>query len=106
MEFEKLRIIDDGSTISSATRSLKSSSRDSSLSSRSSSRTGKIKSSRTKRTHVLHFLKDILDDTSMEYVARWENKEEGVFQIVDRERTLELWNETKSKPTKNWNNFV
>lgn len=36
----------------------------------------------------------------------WLDKEKGVFKVIDKGKTLELWNEQKVKQVKGWNNFV
>lgn len=57
-------------------------------------------------SNVLHFLKRLLDDSKYESIINWRDREKGVFVIDDRKGILDIWNENKSRPVKNWNNFA
>ena len=84
-------------------RSRRSSSRTSSLS--SGSVLGKKKKTK-KVSHVLHFLLNLIEDKSLESVVQWVDEKEGTFKITNANEVVEIWNRSRNKSVKDWNNFA
>lgn len=66
---------------------------------RTSSTRGRKPGQLTKGNHLWEFLRDLLhDDRYNPHLLKWEDREEGIFRIVQSEQVAKYWGLKKKKP--------
>ena len=61
-----------------------------------------------KGNHLWEFIRDLLKEKDHQYrngLIRWENKDDGVFKIVNSERVAKLWGAKKNNHTMTYEKF-